>query len=136
MPIARIYTDERGEPVARIVDEDGAYVVSLDVFAQLPSPPVDAEAVEISQRYKVYVKRRPLLRGVCELVYFQFSGGVQLINVKYVGPDDPDAALPELYKVYKEEAKKEKEESHGGDDGETSAVGPSARYPEQGQVGQ
>jgi len=136
MPIARIYTDERGEPVARIVDEGGTYVVSLDVFAQLPSPPVDAEVAEIAQRYKVYVKRRPLLRGVCELVYFQFSGGVQLINVKYVGPDDPDVVLPELYKAYKEEAEKEEEERHGGDGSEASAVGPSARRPEQGQVSQ
>jgi len=122
MPIARIYTDERGEPVARIVNEDGAHVVSLDVFAQLPSPPIDAEVIEIAQRYKVYVKRRPLLRGVCELVYFQFSGGVQLINVKYMGPDDPDAVLPELHKIYKEETKEKEEKCHSGDNNGYSTV--------------
>jgi len=103
MPLIRIYTDEKGEPRARIVEEDGNYVVSMDVFKEVPAPPSDAELLQIGERYRVYVRRRPLLRGVCEFVYFQFPSGVQLINAKYVGPDDPETALQGLAKAYQEE---------------------------------
>jgi hypothetical protein len=100
----RTYTDERGEPRARIVEEDGNYVVSMDVFKEVPAPPPDAEVLQIGERYKIYVRRRPLLRGVCEFVYFQFPGGVQLINAKYVGPDDPETAVDRmLAEAYQEE---------------------------------
>jgi hypothetical protein len=109
VPLIRIYTDERGEPRARIVEEDGNYVVSMDVFKEVPAPPPDAEVLQIGERYKIYVRRRPILRGVCEFVYFQFPGGVQLINVKYVGPDDPETAVEMLAKAYQEEIAKGEE---------------------------
>jgi len=109
MPIIRTYIDEKGEPRARIVEEDGNYVVSMDVFRELKSPPADAEVVQIDERYKIYIKRLPLLRGVSEFVYFQFLGGVQLINIKYIGPDDPEVVIQELAKAYQEEvSQKEK----------------------------
>jgi hypothetical protein len=103
MPLIRIYTDEKGEPRARIVEGDGNYVVSMDVFKEVPAPPPDAEVLQIGERYRIYVRRRPLLRGVCEFVYFQFPGGVQLINAKYVGPDDAEEALSALLKAVEEE---------------------------------
>jgi len=103
MPLIRIYTDEKGEPRARIVEEDGNYVVSMDVFKEVPAPPPDAEVLQIGERYRIYVRRRPLLKGVCEFVYFQFPGGVQLINAKYVGPDDAEEALSALLKAVEEE---------------------------------
>ncbi len=85
------------------MEEDGVYVVSMDVFKEVPAPPPDAEVLQIGGRYRIYVRRRPLLKGVCEFVYFQFPGGVQLINAKYVGPDDPEVAVQELAKAYQEE---------------------------------
>ncbi|AFA40309.1 hypothetical protein Pogu_2282 [Pyrobaculum oguniense TE7] len=100
----RTFIDERGEPIARIVSENGTHVVSVDVFKELEKPPEGAEVLEIAGRYKVYVKRRPFLNGQCEFVYFQFPQGVQLINAKYVGPDDPDVVIPELLKAAEEEA--------------------------------
>jgi hypothetical protein len=102
----RIHIDEKGEPRARIVEEDGNYVVSMDVFKEVPAPPPDAEVLQIGERYKIYVRRRPLLRGVCEFVYFQFPGGAQLINAKYVGPDDPEVVIQELAEAYQEEVAK------------------------------
>ncbi|MFN7105353.1 MAG: hypothetical protein ACK4M3_02015 [Pyrobaculum sp.] len=110
-----IYFDESGEPRARIVEAGGQYVISLDVFYHLPAPPPDAEVLQVTERYKILWKRKPLLGGVCELLYFQFAGGVQLINVKYVGPDTPEAVLPNLLKCHQEEvAKYKKEEGEGG----------------------
>ena len=103
MPLIRIYTDEKGEPRARIVEGDGNYVVSMDVFKEVPAPPPDAEVLQIGERHRIYVRRRPLLKGVCEFVYFQFPGGVQLINAKYVGPDDAEEALSALLKAVEEE---------------------------------
>ena len=103
MPLIRTYVDEKGEPRARIVEEEGNNVVSMDVFKEVPAPPPDAEVLQIGERYRIYVRRRPLLRGVCEFVYFQFPGGVQLINAKYVGPDDPEVVIQELAKAYQEE---------------------------------
>jgi hypothetical protein len=113
VPLIRIYTDERGEPRARIVEEDGNYVVSMDVFRDVPAPPPDAEVLQIGERYKIYVRKCPLLRGVCEFVYFQFPGGVQLINAKYVGPDDPEVVIQELSKAYQEEVPQD--EKHGAE---------------------
>jgi hypothetical protein len=103
VPIVKTYVDERGEPVARIVEEDGIRVISMDVFREVAQVPEGAEVVEITERYRVLAKRRPLLNGICEFVYFQFRGGIQLINVKYVGPDDAEAAIPALLKVVEEE---------------------------------
>ncbi|ACB39137.1 hypothetical protein [Pyrobaculum neutrophilum] len=103
MPLIKTYIDERGEPRARIVDEGGRYVISLDVFKQLERAPPDTEVLAVGERYRILVRRRSLLGGVCEFVYFQFPGGVQLINAKYVGPDDPDAAIEALLKAYQEE---------------------------------
>ncbi|MFN3804440.1 MAG: hypothetical protein ACK4SY_05250 [Pyrobaculum sp.] len=111
----RIYFDESGEPRARIVEAGGQYVISLDVFHQLPVPPPDAEVLQITERYKILWRRKPLLRGVCELLYFQSAGGVQLINIKYLGPDDPEAVLPVLLNCHQEEvAQHKKEEGEGG----------------------
>ncbi|MCC6031463.1 MAG: hypothetical protein LM566_00935 [Pyrobaculum sp.] len=109
MPLIRIYTDERGEPRARIVEEDGNYVASLDIFKDVSAPSPDAEVLQIGERYRIYVRRRPLLRGVCEFVYFQFPGGVQLINAKYVGPDDPEVVIQGLAEAYQEEVAKGEE---------------------------
>ncbi len=110
MPIVKTYVDERGEPVARIVEEDGIRVISMDVFREVAQVPEGAEAVEITERYRVLARRRPLLGGFCEFVYFQFRGGVQLINVKYVGPDDVETVIPALLKAVDEEAGRGKED--------------------------
>ncbi|MEZ0318646.1 MAG: hypothetical protein ABWK05_01445 [Pyrobaculum sp.] len=114
MPVIRTYYDESDEPVARIVEDEGVYVVSMDVFAEVKSPPEGAEAVHISDRYVVWVRRRPLGGGWCEFVYFQFPGGVQLINVKYVGPDDPEAAVAMLRQAFQEEVAQHKKEEGDG----------------------
>lgn len=118
MPIIRTYYDESGEPVARIVEGEGVYVVSMDIFAEVSRPPEGAEAVPISDKYTVWVRRRPLGGGQCEFVYFQFPQGVQLINVKYVGPDDPEAVIAMLKKAFQEEvAEGKKEEGDGRQNG-------------------
>ncbi|AAL63224.1 hypothetical protein [Pyrobaculum aerophilum] len=103
MPIVKIHLDDRGEPIARIVEEDGLYVVSMDVFKEVGRFPEGGETLEITERYKIVVKKRELMGGVCEFVYFQFPGGTQLINVKYVGPDPPEAVIPALAEAVDEE---------------------------------
>lgn len=103
MPISRIYFDERGEPRARIIDEGGRYVVSIDVFKVVKSPPPDAEVIEIAGRYRVLTKKAPFKSGLCEYLYFQFYDETQLINLKYIGPDDPDVVVEELLKKIDEE---------------------------------
>lgn len=110
MPIVRTYVDEKGEPRARIIDEGGRYVISFDVFEPVVEPPSDAEVLYIGERYRVFIRRRNLLNGICEFLYFQFHGGVQLINVKYVGPDDPDTVIPALLKAYEEEVSQHKKD--------------------------
>jgi hypothetical protein len=100
----RVHVDGRGVPRIRIIEEGGCYVISVDIFRQLKEPPNNAEVLQIGERYKILVTKRALLRGTCEFVYFQFPGGVQLINVKYIGPDSPDDVLPELDKLLNEVA--------------------------------
>ncbi|MEM0370602.1 MAG: hypothetical protein QXR68_05295 [Pyrobaculum sp.] len=97
MPISKVFFDERGEPIARVVEEGGRYVVSIDVFKRVPSPPPDSEVLEIAGRYKIFIKKKPFGRGVCEFVYFQFYGETQLINIKYTGLDEPN-----IYELLKE----------------------------------
>ncbi len=93
-----VYTYPDGEPRIRVVEAGGVRVVSLDVFRRLSSPPADVEWMEVG-KCRVMWRRRQLMSGFCEFLYLQVGGEVQLINMKYVGPDAPEVVVEALLQL-------------------------------------